>query len=427
MKKCLSKFSKTTFFLLFFVSFFLHSSNVKGATVEELKKNIEEKNKQIESLNKEIEVIDKKIKDVNTVGQTLQSTIKVLDTSANKLETEVKVTENKISKTDLNIEKIGLEIGDKENKILSNRQAIAKTIREINYSESNSILEYVLSGTDLSDMWDNMSKVERFQNSVKEQIYELNGYKTELEKKKKETESLKNELGDLKKQLVDKKIVVDINKKEKTTLLSQTKNEEANYRKMLDEKKKLADAFSKEIFDIESQIRIAIDPLSYPKASKGILSWPVDNVKITQYYGLTEYSKRLYNSGSHNGIDFGGPTGTPIKAVAGGIVEEVGNTDAKASCAGRSYGKWILIRHNNGLSTVYGHLSLIKATNGAVVKAGDVIGYIGSTGYSTGPHLHLSLFASQGVNVGPLTSTTCGGMRIPLATPAAYLDPFPYF
>ncbi len=119
--------------------------------------------------------------------------------------------------------------------------------------------------------------------------------------------------------------------------------------------------------------------------------------------------------------------GTPVKAVAGGVVEEVGNTDAKASCVGRSYGKWVLIRHNNGLTSVFGHLSLVKAKNGDVVKAGDVVAYVGSSGYSTGPHLHLSLFASQGVNVGPLTSTTCGGMRIPLATPAAYLDPLPYF
>lgn len=421
---------KVAICLLFFATLFLYSSDAKrvtGATVEELQKSIEEKNRQIEELNKEINAIDQKIQSTASVGQSLQSTIKILDTSANKLNTEVKVTENKITKTDLNIEQIGLEIGAKEQKIERNKQAIAKTLREINNSENDSLLETVLSGTDLADMWDNMAKVERFQNSMKEQIYELTGYKTELQKKKAETEELKLDLQSLKNQLVDKKTVIDINKKEKATLLSQTKNEEANYKKILAEKKKLADAFAREIFDIESQIKIAIDPSSFPKAAKGILSWPVDNVKITQYYGLTEFSKRLYSSGAHNGIDFGGTVGTPVRAVASGVVEEVGNTDAKASCAGRSYGKWVLIRHNNGLASVYGHLSLIKATNGAVVKTGDIIAYIGSTGYSTGPHLHLSLFASQGVKVGPLTSTTCGGMRIPLATPAAYLDPLPYF
>lgn len=421
---------KTGLCFLFFAMLFLHPSGAKivtGATVEELQKSIEEKNKQIEALNKEINIIDQKIQTTAGVGQTLQSTIKVLDTSASKLSTEVKVTESKITKTDLNIEQIGLEIGAKEQKIERNKQAIAKTLREINNSENNSLLESVLSGTDLSDMWDNVAKVERFQNSMKEQIFELTDYKTQLQKNKAETEELKLDLESLKNQLVDKKTVIDINKKEKATLLAQTKNEEANYKKILAEKKKLADEFAKEIFDIESQIKIAIDPSSFPKAAKGILSWPVDNVRITQYYGLTEYSKRLYNSGSHNGIDFGATTGTPVKAVAGGVVEEVGNTDAKASCAGRSYGKWVLIRHNNGLASVYGHLSLIKATNGAIVKAGDVVAYVGSSGYSTGPHLHLSLFASQGVNVGPLTSATCGGMRIPLATPAAYLDPLPYF
>lgn len=409
------------------VLFFSHSHTVHAATIEELQQSIAEKNKQIETLNKEIEVLDGKIQVTNSQSKTLQTAIGSLDASAKKLSTEVKVTESKITKTALNIQELGLEIDDKKEKIDRNLRTIAQTIRDIHASENNSIIEILLSKTSFAAVWDNIETLQKFQTGIQSQVNELRDFKTQLESKRAQTEELKAELQDLKSQLVDKKNVVDINKKEKATLLTQTKNEEATYQKILAEKKRLADEFAREIFDIESQIKIAIDPSSFPKPSKGVLAWPVDNVKITQYYGLTEYSKRLYNSGSHNGIDFGAPIGTPVKAVSSGIVEEVGNTDAKASCAGRSYGKWVLIRHNNGLTSVYGHLSLIKAKNGDVVKTGDIVAYVGSTGYSTGPHLHLSLFASQGVNVGPLTSPTCGGMRIPLATPAAYLDPFPYF
>ncbi|MFO0718940.1 MAG: peptidoglycan DD-metalloendopeptidase family protein [Candidatus Paceibacterota bacterium] len=413
--------------LLLFAMLFLHPFGAKSATVEELQQSIEEKSKQIETLNKEIELIDKKIQTTASTGQTLQSAIKILDTSASKLNTEVKVTESKITKTDLNIEQIGLEIGAKEQKIERNKQTIAKTLREINSSEDNSILEIVLSGTDLADMWDNVAKVERFQNSMKEQIYELTGYKTELEKKKAETEDLKKDLQSLKNQLVDKKTVIDINKKEKSTLLSQTKNEEANYRKILTEKKALADSFQNEIFNIESKIKTIIDPNSIPAVGKGVLSWPTDNVFITQYFGDTAFSRTgVYNGKGHNGIDFRAPVGTPIKAVLSGVVEEVGNTDVLPKCL--SYGKWVFIRHNNGLSSVYGHLSLIKAKAGDVVKTGDIIGYAGQTGYAFGPHLHLSLFASQGVSVQPLVnSVNCKNARIPIASQNAYLNPLPYF
>ncbi len=400
---------------------------LRAATVEELQQSIAEKSKQIDALNKEIEQIDKKIQTVNSVGQTLQGTIKNLNDTGSKLSTEVKVTESKITKTDLNIQQIGFEISAKENKIKQNLSTIAKTLREINSAENDSLIESILSKTSFSAMWDNIDSLQKFQTSIKDQTYELRGYKTELEMKKNETEDLKKDLEGLKGQLVDKKKIVDINKNEKAVLLTATKNEEANYRKILADKKALADAFQNEIFSIESQIKIAIDPNSIPVAGKGVLSWPVSNVFITQYFGDTAFSRTgIYNGKGHNGIDFRAPVGTPIKAVLSGIVEETGNTDLKPYC--ESYGKWVFIRHANGLSSVYGHLSLIKAKAGDRVNTGDIVGYSGDTGFAFGAHLHLSLFASQGVSVQPLVnSVNCKNVRIPIASQNAYLNPLPYF
>lgn len=400
---------------------------LRAATVEELQQSIAEKSKQIDALNKEIEQIDKKIQTVNSVGQTLQGTIKNLNDTGSKLSTEVKVTESKITKTDLNIQQIGFEISAKENKIKQNLSTIAKTLREINSAENDSLIESILSKTSFSAMWDNIDSLQKFQTSIKDQTYELRGYKTELEMKKNETEDLKKDLEGLKGQLVDKKKIVDINKNEKAVLLTATKNEEANYRKILADKKALADAFQNEIFSIESQIKIAIDPNSIPVAGKGVLSWPVTNVFITQYFGDTAFSRTgIYNGKGHNGIDFRAPVGTPIKAVLSGIVEETGNTDLKPYC--ESYGKWVFIRHANGLSSVYGHLSLIKAKAGDRVNTGDIVGYSGDTGFAFGAHLHLSLFASQGVSVQPLVnSVNCKNVRIPIASQNAYLNPLPYF
>ncbi len=83
----------------------------------------------------------------------------------------------------------------------------------------------------------------------------------------------------------------------------------------------------------------------------------------------------------HAGLDFTAPTGTPIYATADGIVTTAGNT-------GNGYGNHVIISHGFGYETLYGHMVRVKARNGQEVKRGEVIGWVGSTGKSTGPHCH---------------------------------------
>lgn len=88
----------------------------------------------------------------------------------------------------------------------------------------------------------------------------------------------------------------------------------------------------------------------------------------------------------HNGVDFGAPIGTPIMAAAGGQV-----IIARPSGYNGGYGEMIMIKHANGTETVYGHLSQVYVTEGQIVNQGDVIGALGNTGKSTGPHLHFEV------------------------------------
>jgi len=83
----------------------------------------------------------------------------------------------------------------------------------------------------------------------------------------------------------------------------------------------------------------------------------------------------------HAGIDFTAPQGTPIYATADGSVKVAGNT-------GNGYGNHVIINHGYGYETLYGHMVRVKARNGQAVKRGEVIGWVGSTGKSTGPHCH---------------------------------------
>ena len=87
-----------------------------------------------------------------------------------------------------------------------------------------------------------------------------------------------------------------------------------------------------------------------------------------------------------------------------------------------------MIKHQNGLSTIYGHLQLIKVGTGQEVSAGDTIGYSGATGYATGPHLHLGVFVSSVVKIVDLPSKSCTGavFRIPVSPLNGYLDPLSY-
>ena len=110
-----------------------------------------------------------------------------------------------------------------------------------------------------------------------------------------------------------------------------------------------------------------------------------------------------------------------------GTVVGSGNMDLAGGGRCRAYGKWIMVKHANGLSTLYAHLSLISISTGQTVSTGDVIGYSGNTGATTGPHLHFGVYATEGVRITNLSSSSyCSGVLYPLADPTAYLNPLSY-
>ena len=181
--------------------------------------------------------------------------------------------------------------------------------------------------------------------------------------------------------------------------------------------------FEKELRDYEAQLQFILDPSKLPSA--GVLSWPLDNIFVTQQFGAKTGPHRTYTSG-HSGVDFRARSPLPVKAMADGIVNGVGDTDV--ICPGVSFGKWILIEYGNGLSSTFGHLSLIKVYEGQRVRRGEIVGYTGGTGRVTGPHLHVSLYVSSGVKVSIVPSKSCVGkiLKQPIAAISAYLDPMYY-
>ena len=116
--------------------------------------------------------------------------------------------------------------------------------------------------------------------------------------------------------------------------------------------------------------------------TRGGLLRPV-NARISSGYGMRRHPVLGYRR-MHSGIDFAAPYGTPIYAVADGTVQMAGYNGG--------YGRFVRLSHDGGLGSGYGHMSRIAVSNGQRVRRGQVIGYVGSTGLSTGPHLHYELY-----------------------------------
>jgi murein DD-endopeptidase MepM/ murein hydrolase activator NlpD len=412
--------------ILFFLGIFLIFPFIfsYAQTVKELNDKINQKNVDIAKLEEEIKQYQIELDGLGKQKNSLNVSIKQLDLTRKKLIADISVTTNKIDKTNLKIRELSLEINNKQERISNNINAISLVIRQINEFEQNDILATILSENDFTEAWNDIDNMITVSNKVRQMIIELKEIKSDLEDTRKETTDAKNELVRLKVKLADQKKIVDQNTAEKKKLLAQTKNNETNYQKLLKDRLAKKDAFEKELRDYESQLQYVLDPSKLPNG--GVLSWPLDYIYITQSFGKTEAGKRLYANGTHNGVDFRAPIGTPVKALADGVVAGIGDTDIQ--CPGVSFGRFVLIKYNNGLASTFGHLSLIKVNTGDKVSRGEIVGYSGNTGYSTGPHLHLSIYAKDAVNLKTLPSKSCPGRILtqPISPINAYLDPMYY-
>ncbi len=399
-----------------------------AATIDELQKQIMDRNAAIANLEKEIADYQSQIESTGKEAQTLQSTIRGIDLQQKKLAAQIRLTENRITAVNLRLEELAGDIGVKEERIGDSRNALAQTIRNLDDAEHKTLVETMLSGASLSSIWSTVDNLQRFQGAVDEDLTKTKALKADLEDTRAETEQYRKKLVSLRSDLADQNALLAQNRKQKSALLATTKNKETEYKKILADKIAKKNAFQQELLDFESQLNYAIDPSRLPEAGSGVLKWPLDAVKITQYFGNTDFAQthaQLYSGKGHNGIDLRATTGTRVLAALDGVVKGMGNTDTV--CPGASYGKWVMIEHANGLSTLYGHLSLIKVSEGQSVSTGETIGYSGDTGYATGPHLHFTVYATQGVRIMNRKSSVCGGTYVmPIADLKAYLNPLLY-
>jgi len=392
-------------------------------TAREIRDKIDQKSYDITKLEEQIKIYQNELDGLEKQKNSLSVSLQQLDLTKKKLTADISVTQKKIDKTSLKIQELSSDIGDKEGAIKNHKDSIALELQKTNEFEHKNILETILSNEDFTAIWNDLDNIATVRESMIKNMARLKETKGQLEGTRVETIDAKNELVALKSQLADQQKIVIQNVTEKNKLLTQTKNSETNYQKLVQDQlvKKLA--FEKELRDYESQLKFILDPSKLPNA--GVLSWPLDRIFVTQEFGAKTGPHRTYASG-HSGTDFRARTPLPVYAMADGIVKGTGDTDV--SCPDVSFGKWIFMEYNNGVSSTYGHLSLIKVNEGQRIRRGQVVGYTGGTGRVTGPHLHVSLYVASAVSVDTLPSKSCPGkiLKQPIAPINAYLDPMYY-
>ncbi len=405
-----------------------------AALVDEIKGRISDKTSEISQIEAEIAKYQKEIDTLGGEADTLNNSIRKLNITRKKLQADIRYTQTKINSTTLKIEKLALEITVKGTDIKKSNEAIGEIIRKIDEAESNSLLEVLLSNDTFSSFLDDIENLRQLQSVVSQNLKELESFKVELENIKSEDEEQKRLLLSSRSELGDRKQITENNKAKKDNLLAVTKNKESNYKKLLKEKQRLIEEFEREILEYESQLRFELNPNSIPSAGLGVFAPPLPNAAykscyngstkakncVTQFFGYTKFSKS--RGKKHNGVDFRASIGTKVKAVLGGEVIAI-NIKAAYMC---QYGKWVLIRHNNGLTTLYAHLNLVKVEKGQKVNTGDLIAYSGNSGLSYGPHLHFTTYASQAVQFKQYTCNSGATLTIPISSYSGYLNPLDY-
>ncbi len=402
-------------------------------TAEELQTNLNSLSAKILALDKEIKEFNAKIGQTQGEAKTLKAALAKLELNRAVLAKEIDRTRLRITEAQGNIIETESKISVTETVLDKNRNALSEMLRTMVHEDQGvpPFVGALSKGSHLSDALDVLKRGADVSHAINEKVRSLVDTKTSLSEQKASYESSKRTLENLNATLSDQKTLVEQTTKDKNDLLVQTKNKESEYQKLLSDRQKKKGELETEMLDVESKLKVIVDASKLPKYGKGVLQYPVLNVNITQYFGNTPFASKnpqVYNGAGHNGIDLAVKIGTPIFAAEAGTVLGTGNTDA--ACSGVSYGKWVLIRHANGLTSLYAHLSVIQVTAGQIVSAREKIALSGNTGYSTGPHLHFTIYASDSVHItGPTEykSKVCGTyMIMPLAPAAGYLNPLSY-
>ncbi len=352
-----------------------------------LREQISLKEEEIKKLEAEEAVYKQALSQTQSQSKTLKNQISLIVSQINQLTVNLKIIKAKISKTESDIKLHSQEIKEKEKEIQNRKLAMGESMKFLARLENQSLVAILLKNAKFSDFLSSNQYLVNLENGLYNNFKILARDKVELESLVSEEKDLKKNFNDFKSELIVKNNLVQKQKEEKNKLLIETKNKETEYQKMISQAQIKQAEIQSEIFGLEDKLRGQVGGVPPPRP--GALAWPLIG-RITQGYGPTSVTGFVTDAYKfHNGIDLAAYYGAPIRAALDGVVTASGDNGKYA------YGEWLAIRHDNGLTTLYAHFSAKAVSVGQTVSQGQIIGYEGSTGYVTGPHLHFTVYSTN--------------------------------
>ncbi|MDQ1284031.1 MAG: Peptidase protein [Patescibacteria group bacterium] len=398
---------KYIFLAIFLLSlssfFFLLSSFSKAVDCDDFEGELKDQCKEKERKAKVYEdLIRLKDKQENALSQQ----IKAIDQEQQKNESELTLTQAQLEDINKNIIRLESDIAEKEASMKTRKIVLSGLMQAYYEYDQQGLLEVALVEKDFSDIVNQADYTEQSSARVGEVLAEIQKLKNDLVRDKQVLDKKKEENENAKDELARKGLNLQYSENQKQKLLGQTQAEKEKYEELLK-------SIESEIDELEIAKESSVDYSKIPPAKGDYFDYPVSSIRITQAYGKTSFSKN-YASGRHNGVDFA-VNKAPIYAAGNGKVIGSGDNGKYA------YGNWIAIDHGDGLVTLYGHLSSKSVSKGDSVKRGGKIGISGNTGFSTGPHLHFSVFVKSSYEV--VQSKYVKGLMIPTG---ASVNPMKY-
>jgi len=334
--------------------------------------------------------IEQQIKDIRKKADALKSEKKSIESEIQILDGELRVLTLETEKQEVQKQELNMRIAESEQKIVeltdeidNNNELLEERLRAMYINGTGGYLEVILNAENLIDALTRMDLIQLIVKSDVELLKTINEQKTEVEELKVAQEIRRHELT---------AVINDLNAKQDEVLIASRSKENymSSLQNNIEEIQRQEAAMEKQSKQIEKDILAAQRAGEYVG---GELAWPVPgHYRITSPYGGRIHPITGVWS-THGGTDIAAPNGTSIVASNDGVVIYAGYH--------YSYGNYIIVDHNGGIATLYAHCSKLLASNGQAVSKGETIALIGSTGESTGNHIHFEVRVN-GVRKNPM-------------------------
>ncbi len=355
-----------------------------------------DKQHQLQGLNGQIIATRTQIRQLLDQEHALQAQIAAMDAQLASVQAQIDQESAKLVVLGQQVDQAKEQLAQKQAELAKHIADFGHRMRIMYKSGQVSGLELVFSAANFTDL---MNRIFFFNDIVREdrrQLTELQKERAAIEVMKADLEAKQAEQAQVVKQIKDQKAQLQTVRDQRAAREQQIAAIEAQFQQQLAEMQAQRAALQEQI--------AALIRESYRARSSGKWKWPMDGV-ITQGFGCTSYPFEPYEPSCpskhfHSGLDIAADYGTPVHAADGGIVHNftMGCSWGSGLCG---YGRYVVIVHAGGFTTLYGHLSSWAVGDGVQVDKDTVIGYEGSTGNSTGPHVHFEMDLA-GMPVDPL-------------------------